>query len=235
MDVEQRVAYVVPDQQALILAADAALESARAIEIDGPQMYEVAGQELVAINSQIKTLDEKRKEITRPLDQAKQAVMDLFKPAIDRRTEACGIIRAAMAKWYAAEEQRKREAQARLDAEARAERERKAKEAADLAAAGKPEEAAAAQVESEIVCAPTVVTTVPKVAGVAMKETWECEIVDKVARLAYLVEHPDEIDAFIEFKLAPHHSLARTYHDKLALPGLKAVKHLSPSASRRAA
>lgn len=125
-----------PDQVELMKQANAVYEVASEFVIDGPETYQLAADELVDIKARIAKLDEQRKAITKPLDAAKKAVMELFSPVIDRLSQAETSIKGSILTYQDAQERKRKEEQARLEAAARAERER-----AEAAARAQAEEA----------------------------------------------------------------------------------------------
>lgn len=101
------------------------LEIARAYTVDSAEMYALAGDELRTIATRKAALEEKRLGITRPMDAAKKAVMDLFRHPLAVLEEAEGCLRGAMLTWKRAED-------ARLEAERREAERRAQEEAAEL-------------------------------------------------------------------------------------------------------
>jgi membrane protein involved in colicin uptake len=97
---------------------DLALE----VRVDSPEMYEVAGDELRGIVTRRKKIEELRLSLTRPIDQAKANIMNLFRGPTDRLAQAESLLRDEMTR-YQREEREKAEA-ARREAEARAAAER---------------------------------------------------------------------------------------------------------------
>lgn len=120
----ETVIYESPDQGALISEADGFLACAKEIIIESSDMYSLAADELRTIKARAKELDEKRKSITVPLDNAKKAVMELFRKPIELLTEAEGVLKRGMLTYSEEQEAVRRAEQARLDAIAKAERER---------------------------------------------------------------------------------------------------------------
>lgn len=121
--------------------ADQAFTMAQAYVIDSPAMYKAAADELRDIATKARQIEETRLSITRPIDESKKRIMDLFRPPLDRLNQADSMLRTAMLDWKRAED--KRIAREREEAErvAREERERmvreqrEAQEAADRARA----------------------------------------------------------------------------------------------------
>lgn len=122
--------------------AQQALEVAEAYVVDSQEMYALAGDELRNIATRKAKLEETRMGITRPMDAAKKAVMDLFRGPLEVLEKAEGHLRGSMLTWKKAEDERARKAQAEAEAQARAEaaeRERKRKEAEAAEAAARAE------------------------------------------------------------------------------------------------
>lgn len=66
---------------------------------------DMAGELLKQVKGKIKKLDAQRKEITRPMLEAKAAVDALFRPAIDAAKSVEGILKAELAAFVAAQQQ----------------------------------------------------------------------------------------------------------------------------------
>lgn len=175
----------VNDPKALALAqeAETTLTLAKEYLIDGPEMYELAAEELKAIKSKARDLDEMRKSMTRPLDDAKKRIMDFFNKPLSFLTEAESLIKRSMLTYDREQERKRKEEEDRLRAAARAEQERLQKEAeekaAQLAAEGKTEQAIEAAVVP-VVPLPTVHVEQPKVAGISRRQNWKARIVDQM-------------------------------------------------------
>lgn len=155
-----------PDQ-AIFKSAINALNMAKAYEIDSADVRDMAARELIKIVSLKKSVDEQRKTITKPIDVAKAAVMDLFRAPTTYLEQAESILKGAITKFDREENARRIAEQARLEEAARQERARLAQEAAardaaaraeaaeiqrkadEAAAAGKQEEAARLNAEAE--------------------------------------------------------------------------------------
>lgn len=156
-----------------------------------PADYSIAGNDLAAIKTKTKELTEKRLDMTRPLDESKKRIMELFKRPLDALAEAERLLKAQMMSYSAriAEEERKarqeaeREA-AKLAAEARA----KEQAAREMAAQAKTLiEAKVAQVmlaeakelAIEAATPELYVEVAPKAQGVSTRDVWKFEIVDE--------------------------------------------------------
>ena len=192
----------VTDPRALALASEAesTLTLAKEYVIDGPEMYGLAADELKSIKAKAKDLDEMRKSMTRPLDDAKKRIMDFFNKPLSFLTEAESLIKRSMLTYDREQERKRQEEEARLRELARQEQERLRKEAEEKAAAliaeGKAEEAAEIKQDVPVVPLPTVRTEQPKVAGISRRQVWKARVIDptKVPR-DYLMVNEKALDA----------------------------------------
>lgn len=231
---------------------DVALE----IKIDGPQMLTLASDELRDIVTRRKEIEEMRLSITRPMDAAKQKVMDLFRPSLDRLGQAESLLRDEVTRYQRVErdkaEQARREAEARAAAErAEAEaRERAALEAAQAAqASGDAEAAAAAAMAAEdareqrelaeIAPLPVATRSTPaKASGVSSRTNWKYEITDFKALVLEAARRAQAGDDFLLTFLAPDEKVigqaAKSMQAKLNVPGVRAYAEDGLSVRRRA-
>lgn len=145
---------IAPINMAMFAEARGSLEIARCLTIDGPEMYGVAADQLKDIKALAARLDADRKKITKPLDEAKAAVMDLFRGPVQFCADAEAVIKQSMLTYdneqrriAAAAERKAREEQ---EAERRriAEAARKQAEAEAEALRRQAEERAAAEREA---------------------------------------------------------------------------------------
>lgn len=139
----------LPDSNALSRETQGELGMARTMVINSPQMFELAATDLKRIKARIVALEETRKAITRPLDEAKSNVMELFRIPVETLKSAEGALKQSML-TYTQEQQRIAAEQQRLVEEAaRKERERMAAEARRLEQEAAVAAAEAAQAASQ--------------------------------------------------------------------------------------
>mgnify|MGYP006354609159 CR=1 FL=1 len=162
MSTETQIVEVPQAQQAARIAEDT-YQVALAYTVDSPEMYALATDELRNIATRKAQLNETRLSLTRPLDESKKRIMDLFRAPLEKLDEADRVLRGAALEWKRAEdariaaeraeaERQAREERERIEAERRAaeEAERQARAAADAAmAAGNTEAMTAALVQAE--------------------------------------------------------------------------------------
>lgn len=92
--------------------------------IRSSEQFTDATTELTRIKAAQKRLDETRKGLTRPLDESKKRIMDLFRPMADRLDEAERAIKNAVVEYQRKLEAIRREEQRKADEAARKERAR---------------------------------------------------------------------------------------------------------------
>lgn len=186
--------------------ADETHEIVVSIQIDAPEMFAIAGDELKAITGRYKAIEDLRLSITRPIDESKKRVMDLFREPLERLKADENHLRSGMLEYQRVEREKadairrsaeevarkERVEQQRIQREAEDAR-RVAQEAAKAATnAAERQKAEEAMVEAELraeeaeqaielaeIAPPALpVAATPKVAGIASRETWKAEVVD---------------------------------------------------------
>ncbi|HEY4037790.1 MAG TPA: hypothetical protein VGM15_03130 [Burkholderiaceae bacterium] len=95
-------------------------------------------------------LDERRKEITRPLDAAKKSVMALFRPAEEETKSAIAVLGDAVRVFLARQRERALEAERAAHAQAKAQAQALQAQAAQVRAAGDPDTARALETAAAI-------------------------------------------------------------------------------------
>lgn len=126
--------------------ANEVLTIAKAIVVSNPDEFRIAGEQFAAIKTKLKDLEAQRVAITKPLDDAKKAVMDLFRRPKEALEAALSYYERPMAAYKREEDRKRREAEeaARLEREKaeREARERAAEEQRRLAEIQRQEEEA---------------------------------------------------------------------------------------------
>lgn len=210
--------------------AQASYEVALAVEIDSPEMLSIAGDELREITGKRKQIEEMRLSLTRPLDESKKRIMDLFRAPTERLEQAEALLRNGVLTYQQAERAKadalRREQEAKLAAERadaeRAQREAEraeheareaarhaateqeraaANEAAALAAAQREE--AQAKVEIAEIAPMPVIAEAPKADGVSTRQTWKAEVSDFRALVLAAAERAQRGDESLLAFLTP--------------------------------
>lgn len=126
--------------------ATEAAELAEVLVIDSADMYQIAAEELQTLTTRRKRIEEWRLSITRPMDEAKNRVMAMFRTPIESIEKSERKIKSAMLDFKRAEDARLAAERAEAERKAREEREaaeRLAREAEERAEAAREQVAAA--------------------------------------------------------------------------------------------
>ncbi|MDE2469355.1 MAG: hypothetical protein KGL35_11575 [Bradyrhizobium sp.] len=226
----------IPEVATASELAQASYDIALAVEIDSPEMLAIASDELREITGRRKKIEEMRLSLTRPLDESKKRIMDLFRVPTERLEQAEQLLRKGVLTYQQSErekaEKARREAEAALEAERRgaeearreAERlEREAKtmaadadtaaereaalKAADQAALARSE--AEARVEVAEVAPLPAIAEVPQAQGVSTRKIWKAEVVDFKGLVLAAAERAQRGDeTFLAFLLPDTKALA---------------------------
>jgi hypothetical protein len=206
-------------------------ERARAAAVTDADSFRQAGELLTGIKAL-------RSEIASTCDPVIAAAHKAHKAATGQKqtlegplVEAETIIKQNMATWSRAEDQRRRDEEARLTALARQqEEESRLAEAVGLEAAGEPELAAA------VLDAPstTAAVTLPKAAadGVSMRQLWRGECLDLRKLCAAIADGTVPPNAVVADQKVLN-NMARALKENFNWPGCKAVVETSVAAQAR--
>lgn len=245
------VTYQEPED---MTGADTLLSLAQAYgNITDVALYQAAGVDLVGIKNMATKLNDQRLDITRPMDEAKTKVMNLFKPKLALLEQAERLIRAGMRSYETLEKARATAAAKLLEdnrkaAELLAQQEledAKALErtAAELSSAGDSASAAEAQtladaakdraIDSAVAATQVVAPPahIPKIAGLARRTYYRPRITDKQAFIEHVACNPTMLD-FVEIVTkagGPLQSMVNAMKKELKLPGIEVYETDNPS------
>ena len=233
--------------------AENSYEVALAVTIDSQEMLDIAGDELRSIVTRKKEIEELRLSITRPMDEAKSRVMDLFKVPTNRLVDAENLLRTEITRYTQEQariaDQRRRDHEAQLELE-RAQQEQIADQAAAEAEAARQSgdiEAAAvatARVEaaheailSVDVAPPVAVVHTAKTAGISSRENWKAEVTNFKQLVIAAAERAKSGDDFLLGFLDPNtkalSASAKSMKAKLSVPGVRVYNDPSLAVSRK--
>lgn len=212
-------ALTIPDSAALTTKAQTALAFIQAFEVDSPETYLLAADELKAIKTRTNTLEAQRTGITGPINAGLRAINDLFRGPADLLAQGERILKGKMLAWQqeqeriAAEQRRRAEEAAaaerrRLEEEAAArQREAEAQAAAAVAAAAAGDqaaaqasiaaaeratsEAAAATISAQVVVAPIVPVDKSTAKGISTAKKLDFEVFDLHALVKHIAAHTE--------------------------------------------
>jgi DNA repair exonuclease SbcCD ATPase subunit len=174
-----------PDGAALASSAERTLSIVQDFKIDSDTMYGIAADELSAIKRKTKELEAQRVGITKPLDEAKKNVMDLFRRPLEVLAQAEATLKRAMIGYQDEQERLRKAEQARLEAAARAERERLEGEARALREEAErlAAEAAAAQAAANSNTTAESVVAAAQAAAKASEASIQAQVTAEVATM----------------------------------------------------
>ena len=225
----QIVTYEQPD----LPPAGKYTREAKLIVVDDQETLAYADWFLGILKELIDATKAKHKTVTKPLNEAKQAIQDMFNPVLEDMAEAELHIKALIMVYRNQQKQLADAAQAEADRVAREEREQLAKAAQDAAAAGKPELAKVLQDTANVVAPVTVVSTFVAPKGQVFTSTWKARLktqthADTVAVAKFVGEHPEH-HLLIDINWAEANKLAKSQTTAFNIPGLEAYQeeHMS--------
>lgn len=199
-----------------------AVQMAEAFDIADDMNAELAGDDLKGLAKLKKQVTDERFKITRPLDAAKAAAMDAYRPVLEKIDAADQIIRgklnAYLLEQRRIQQQREREAQERLDAERREieERARAAREAGDQNAIQAAEDdAMLAELSAPIAPRPN------KIAGISQASTWVVDSIDVLALVKAASENPDLL-VYLKADTVEINKVVKALKSRHNIPGVSA-------------
>lgn len=205
--------------------------SAGELTIETTEQLQSSSAMLTAIKTRQRDMAELRLSITRPLDEAKKRVMEVFKPALDRLGNAEQTIKGAVLTYSQGVERKRREEQARLEDDAERERLRLAALAERQEEAGHEDRAEASRQRAETVAAPTVARAPAPAGAVHIRTTWSAEVVD-LAELVRACADGKAPLALLQPDMPSLNAMARTQKERFDIPGVKAVAEQGVAARR---
>lgn len=242
-----------PDANQLNTRAQAALKMVESMVIDSQETYDLAADELKAIKTKAKTLEDQRTAITGPINKALKAINDLFRGPTQYLEQAEKIIKTKMLTYSTEQERIAAEERRRAEAAVRAEQERLAREAAAKEAAAKAEadaliaagnaekaaevqanaaiEAASLAATAQVMTAPVVEVSVAKVAGISTRSVWKAECTDKAALIAFVAANPQFLN-LLDVNTSALNQMAKAMKDTMQIPGVRAYEDKTLAASR---
>ena len=208
-----------------------ALEEFQASLFEVPEDYEItdaddlaaAGTVLRQVKSRFTELEDLRKTMTRPLDQAKRAVLELFAPVEFNLKQAESRLKNAVSSFLRGQEAERRRLEAELRDKQEAERKAAEEKAAKLRAKGKDEQAD--DVISRVDATPIVVADVPKVPGVSVRGIWKAEVTDLLALILWSAAR--ENDSYLTADMPTLNAYARATKGAAPIGGVRFYEEAS--------
>lgn len=238
----ETLTWEVVDEKALMQNAIAQYDEAKVLEIDSGDMYEIAGELLVSVKTELKRLEVERREIVDPLNKVVKTINAKYKPASEKLDNAERVLKGAMGAWdqKQIEEQRQlriaaeRKAaaeQARIEKDAREAEERARALAEEAAKSADPEvieQAAVAQAEADIavenasvpVAAVVPIQSRTVAPGVSGRDRYTAVITNQLELLAHILANPSLLH-LIDFRQGDLDRLAQAQKALFKLPGVR--------------
>lgn len=226
MDMSELKVGITPEAEKLATQSSGMLAVAQAFKIDSPEMYDAAAVELKSIKAKAKELEETRKSLTKPIDEAKAKIMDFFCQPLDFLAKAESAIKGSMLTYQNEQERLRREEEARRQEIARREQEKLQKRAEKAAEKGQTEKAEALMETAQAIPTPIVTPTIQKVAGIATKTTWKAEVTDKMALIKAVAAGQVPMSV-LDVNQTVLNKMAVALKEELNYPGVKAVAEQS--------
>lgn len=196
------------------------------LTIKGQADLEYAAQLRAMLKTAESQVVTERKKITDPLQQAKNRVMDLFRPAEDKLKQFIDAVDGKIKAYKTELDRKAAEENRRLLAKAQAEEDKKRsaleKRAAKAEEAGKDEKAEQLRQEaaSVFVVAPQVTPRMEKPEGLTFRDNWKAEVIS-LPDLIKAVASGQCSETFLEANTKTLNQQAKVTKDTLAVPGVR--------------
>jgi len=160
------------------------LNEAKECIVKNQEQYILAGTNLKEIKGKIKKLEQERRAMTRPLDESKKKIINLFKEPISKLEQAEKIIKQAILKYIQEQEEARKKLEEKLRKETELKEKKKKeqllKRALKAKEKGLEDKAEELKEEAEMVqfISPTVMSQIPNQQGITTKKVWKYIIED---------------------------------------------------------
>lgn len=183
-----------PSAAVLAKGAEAAFALVNAFQVNDQATYELAADELKAIKGRYSSLEDQRKSVTVHMDNAKKAVMEIYRAPLEMLSSAEAILKKKMLTYQQDEQRKANEARLAAERAAEEERARVRAESEKLLAEGRVAEAAVKeQVASLVIAAPVAVAAAPSAKGISTSTTVDIEITNLIDLVKHVAQHPELI------------------------------------------
>lgn len=175
---------ITPEVKKLVKESENMLTIYQDYKILSQPGYADAGDDLKKIKAKAKEIEEVRRSITRPMDEAKAKVIDFFRHPIELLNKAETIIKRAILTYQQDQERKRKEEETRLQEQARKEEEKRRKaleaKAEKAEAKGDTDKAEELKQQAEEVHVPVlIIPQLEKVEGIHTRKIWKYRIVDE--------------------------------------------------------
>jgi len=208
--------------QSAVKSTAMVLTQAESLQITTADEFQEAAVALREVASRRRDIDDERKRLVRPIDEARARIQELFRPALENLARAEQLLKGSISRWNAEQDRLRRIAEAAAAEAARKESDRLAALAQRAAAAGKFEKAAALEGAADSVPIAEVAEP-PKARGISTRESWKANIVDKGALVQAVADGKVPLDV-LDVNMTVLNQMARALKGNLHYPGVEAVR-----------
>jgi hypothetical protein len=192
-------AVVIPDTSKEAERAQRMLAFAKGFAVTTPTEYELAAEELQSLKRKRDSLEAQRVSITKPINAGVKLINELFGKPIDYLDSAIGAMKTAMLVYSTRQAAIAAAEKKRLEEAAAAEQKRLAEEASKLQAAGKTDEAEAAQLAADLIVAPAPTAAIPTARGISTAKILDWQVIDRLAFLRHVVENAETQPELLDY------------------------------------
>jgi hypothetical protein len=183
----------------------------QAIEITTPVEFEHALSFTRQIKARYANLDNLRKDITRPLDESKRRIMEIFKKPAEVLSRCEYMVKGKILQYQHTQEEWRKKEEEKLRKETDAEREKLLKKAAKLEKNGDETKAEELREQAAGIVAPAAVQLEQPANGLHTKKLWKAKIINaEIVPRSYMIPNQEMLD-----------SIARASHGMLSIPGVE--------------
>jgi hypothetical protein len=202
--------------------ASALLDAAKTYVIDCDEIYDCAAEDLKAIKALQKDLDEKRKSITKPMDEAKKAVMELFRGPTDYLEQAESILKKQISRWLDAKEKARVAALREAEKAAAAERQALEQQAQKAAEAGDTATMAALEMQAAVTSVAAPLPDKHKTSGISSRKVHKGNVIDAKALISHVLTNETLFAmGIVEINQGALNKYISSTEGKIALPGVE--------------
>lgn len=205
------------------------LKMAEGFEIATPDQAIAAGEQLKEIKALAKEVENKRKEMTVPINQGLRKINDFFRSPKEWLSTAEIYMKTKILKYQQDQELIAQEAQRKADEKVRKKKERLEARAAAARIAGQEAKADKLEVDAKIQHAPVISSPAPKIKGVQTRTTWKANVTDKLELIKYVAENPSMI-GLLNVDQSKLNGQARLMKEEFNIPGAEAAAEQSIAA-----
>lgn len=172
---------ITPETQAVMKKSEDLALQLQEFKVTNQDEYNTAGDYLKSVKNATKQLEDLRMSMTRPLDEAKKRIMDLFRKTLDVLTNAENTLKRGILVYQQEQERIRRQQEAKLQAEAEKKRQEALKKAEQARTEGKDVKAEKYEEKAAQTVAPILASNVEKVSGISTKKIWKFEVIDEMS------------------------------------------------------